>query len=101
MVDKLADLIGPDGDESLVATLLPVLLLEHDARHPPNLPLLLGNVFPRLSSRDSEDRLVVLWVRPWESREVLERAGEVANGGIGVQDCRSGVRERSQIGEDP
>lgn len=40
MVDKLADLVGLDGDEALVAAVLAVLLLEDDAGDAPDLALL-------------------------------------------------------------
>lgn len=44
MGHELLDLIGLDGDEALVAAVLAVLLLEHDARYSPRLTFLGGDV---------------------------------------------------------
>lgn len=83
MVDELADLIGPNGDEALVAALLSVLLLEHDGGDPPGLALLGGYVAPRRGARDGEDHLIVLSVWPRVAREVVVRRGERVGGLVG------------------
>lgn len=43
MIDELADLVGANGDEALVATVLAILLLEDDAGKAAGL-LLFGSI---------------------------------------------------------
>lgn len=81
MVDELPDLVGPHGDEPLVAPVLAVLLLEDDARDAPLLPLLRGGARARGGARDREYGLVVLRVGPGEPLEVREGGGLVEGGG--------------------
>lgn len=66
MVDKLADLVGLDGDEPLVAAVLAVLLLEDDAGDAPALTLLGGDALAGAEPRDRHDGLGVLGVGPRE-----------------------------------
>lgn len=86
MRDELPDLVSTDGDEALVATVLAVFLLEHDAGDPPRFALLRRDVRPGLFARDREDRLVVLWVRPrkaFKVRQLLRlRRVEECGGGL-------------------
>lgn len=86
MRDELPDLVSTDGDEALVATVLAVFLLEHDARDATRFPLLRRDVRPGLFARDREDRLVVLWVRPRKAFKVrqLLRLRRVEEGGGGL-----------------
>lgn len=90
MVDELADLLGLNGDEALVAALLPVLLLEDDGGDPPGLALLGGHVAPRRGARHGEDHLIVLGVRPRVAREVVVRRGERVDGLVGGHERLSG-----------
>ena len=55
MVNELSDLSGTNGNEALVAAVLPILLLEDDARHATSLALLGGYALPRCSARNRED----------------------------------------------
>lgn len=45
MIDELADLVGANGDEALVAAVLAVLLLEDDAGNAAGLSLFRGDAF--------------------------------------------------------
>lgn len=63
MGDELLDLVGLDGDEALVAAVLAVLLLEHDARDAPRLAFLGGDVLAGGGSRDGAYGLGILGVR--------------------------------------
>lgn len=90
MVDELADLLGLNGDEALVAALLPVLLLEDDGGDPPGLALLGGHVAPRRGARHGEDHLIVLGVRPRVAREVVVRRGKKVDGLVGGHERLSG-----------
>lgn len=99
VVDELPYLLRLHGDEDLVPALLPVLLLEHDARHPPRLPLLGCDALARLGPGGREDRLGVFWIGPGEAGEVLE----LNRGGIhGLLRRKGGggrPRERPEVEE--
>lgn len=75
MVNKFLDLVILDGNEALVATVLAVLLLEHDARDPARLPLLGGEVRSRGGAWDGAYGLRVFGVRLGKVIEVGQRCG--------------------------
>lgn len=72
LADKLTDLVGADGDEALVAAVLAVLLLEHDAGDSAGLALPGGYALAGGGPRGGQDRLGVLRVGPREAVEVRQ-----------------------------
>jgi len=87
VVDEFSDLVSADGDEALVAAVLAVFLLEHDARKPPGAAFLGGDVLAGVGAGDGEDRLVVLGIGAGEAVQVGEglrpRRPEDGGGGVG------------------
>lgn len=85
-IDQLLNLAGPHRDEPLVAPFLPVLLLEHNARDAPGLPLLRGDALAGFRSGHPEDDLGVPGIRHRVAGEVREQGaggGRVVEGGSG------------------
>lgn len=80
MIDELLDLLRLHRDQPLIAALLPILLLEHDAWHSTDLPLLSRDARPRFRPWDGEDRLIVLRIGAGEALEVVVGRGEVGQG---------------------
>lgn len=72
MIDEFSGLSGTDGDEALVATVLAILLVEHDAGDAASLALFGRNDPPRSGARYGKDRLGVFGVRPRKTFKVRE-----------------------------
>lgn len=71
VINELPDLLRMHGDQALVTALLPIFLLEKDARHAPLFPLFGRYDLPRLSSGDSDYSLVVLGIRPRQAFQII------------------------------
>lgn len=100
VVDEFSDLVGADGDEAFVATVLAIFLFEDDARQAPGASLLRRNVLAGVRAGNSEDRLIVLGIRARKAVEVGERLRlrRVENGsGRGLGEVAAVRRE---FGED-
>lgn len=72
MIHELLNLITLHGNEALVASVLAVFRLEHNARNAAGPPLLGGDALTGGSAWDRTDRLVVFWVGPGEAIQVRE-----------------------------
>lgn len=95
MFHQLLNLISLHRNESLIAAVLPVFLLEHNAGDPTRFPLLGRDVLAGDCAGDCEDRLGVFRVGFGEVGEVGEWVGL---GRVGLDEGGGGVGEAAEGG---